>query len=209
MRYNLSMDLGEEVKALRMQLEELTEGVRTISERLNAQYTDLMLHLKELEADRELIDRIVFDAAHNMERLYEDAKQLVIRQGQASTWFLQRRLEIGYAQAAKLMEKLEDDLIVSAADGAKPRQVLVTDMAELEAGEHLLRTTKSAMARMSSIKKQERWPRRWAEFPLPSCSANWASATHRAARLIDMLQEHGVIEEGDGAKPRKVIAPKS
>ena len=31
----------------------------------------------------------------------------------------------------------------------------------------------------------------------------------RAARLIDMLQEHGLIEEGDGARPRKIIAPTS
>lgn len=202
------MDLGEEVKALRMQLEELTEGVRTISERLNAQYTDVMLHLKELEADRELIDRIVFDAAHNMERLYEDAKQLVIRQGQASTWFLQRRLEIGYAQAAKLMEKLEDDLIVSAADGAKPPQVLVTDMAELEAGgssaddeerdgeDELYQEARALAYEMDRIS---------ASFLQRKLGIGYA----RAARLMDMLQEHGAIEEGDGAKPRKIIAPTS
>ena len=173
---NLCMDLGEVVKALRMQLEELTEGVRTISERLNAQYTDLMLHPKELEADRELIECIVFDAAHDMELLYEDTKQLVIRQGKVFDLVLQRRLKIGYAQAAKLMEKLEDDLIVSAADGAKPRQVLVTDMAELEAGgssaddeepdgeDELYQEARVLAVEMDRVS-------------LTFCNANWVSAT--------------------------------
>jgi len=66
--------------------------------------------------------------------LYGDAKQIVVSTGNASTTFLQRKLKIGYARAASLMDALEMQGIVSAQDGSKPRKVLYpqgdTDEAE-------------------------------------------------------------------------------
>ena len=58
---------------------------------------------------------------------YEEAKELVITTGKASTSFLQRRLGLGYARAARMMDVLEERGIVGPADGAKPRDVLVKD----------------------------------------------------------------------------------
>ena len=57
--------------------------------------------------------------------LYEDAKELVIQAGKASASYLQRRLQIGYARAARILDILEENGIVGPADGAKPRKILV------------------------------------------------------------------------------------
>ncbi len=56
--------------------------------------------------------------------LYNDAVRLVVEFGKASTSLLQRRLRIGYGRAAHLIDLMERDGIVGAADGPKPREVL-------------------------------------------------------------------------------------
>src|SRR5437868_2130478 len=56
--------------------------------------------------------------------MYEDAVRLVLEFGKASTSLLQRRLRIGYGRAAHLIDLMERDGIVGAADGPKPREVL-------------------------------------------------------------------------------------
>ncbi len=62
----------------------------------------------------------------------ERAIEAVVEAGQASTSFLQRRLKLGYARAARTMDELEAMGIVGPADGAKPRQVLMTKAQWLE-----------------------------------------------------------------------------
>ncbi len=57
--------------------------------------------------------------------LYEQAVELVAREGKASTSFLQRHLQIGYNRAAKLIEQMEKDGIVSPANHVGKREVLV------------------------------------------------------------------------------------
>ncbi len=56
--------------------------------------------------------------------MYEDAVRLVLEFGKASTSLLQRRLRIGYGRAAHLIDLMERDGIVGAADGPKPRELL-------------------------------------------------------------------------------------
>lgn len=56
--------------------------------------------------------------------LYEQAKEVVVSSGKASTSYLQRRLKIGYSRAARLIDILEERGVVGAQDGAKPRAVL-------------------------------------------------------------------------------------
>jgi len=62
--------------------------------------------------------------------LFAEAKQIVEEAGKASTSYLQRKLRIGYARAARLMDILEDKGIIGAADGARPRDVLTTSEGE-------------------------------------------------------------------------------
>ncbi|RJQ14214.1 DNA translocase FtsK [Candidatus Parcubacteria bacterium] len=57
--------------------------------------------------------------------LFEDAKKLVIDTQKASASFLQRRLQVGYARAARLLDLLEEAGVIGPGEGAKPRQVFV------------------------------------------------------------------------------------
>lgn len=57
--------------------------------------------------------------------LYEEARAIIVEAGKGSTSYLQRKLKVGYARAARLMDMLEERGVIGAADGAKPREVLV------------------------------------------------------------------------------------
>ena len=61
----------------------------------------------------------------NDDELYEDARSTVIEAGKASTSFLQRKLGIGYARAARLVDILEERGVIGPGSGAKPREVLI------------------------------------------------------------------------------------
>ncbi len=61
----------------------------------------------------------------NDDELYEDARITVIEAGKASTSFLQRKLGIGYARAARLVDILEERGVIGPGSGAKPRDVLI------------------------------------------------------------------------------------
>lgn len=58
-----------------------------------------------------------------LDSLYEQAKEVILSTGNASTTFLQRKLKIGYARAASLMDQLEMQGIVGPAEGSKPRKI--------------------------------------------------------------------------------------
>ena len=64
--------------------------------------------------------------------LFEDAARSVIRSQQGSVSFLQRRLKVGYARAARIVDQLEMAGIVGAGEGSKPREILVDNEDELE-----------------------------------------------------------------------------
>jgi len=85
------------------------------------------INLASVEQDKSSI----FDAMEDSENLeeedelYKDARETIIAAGKASTTFLQRKLRIGYARAARLMDILEEEGVVGPADGARPREVLI------------------------------------------------------------------------------------
>lgn len=66
--------------------------------------------------------------------MYKEAIQAVIDGRKASTSLLQRRLRIGYGRAARLIETMEEQGIISSADGNRPREVLVSSVDEVFGG---------------------------------------------------------------------------
>ena len=60
------------------------------------------------------------------DELYLQARKLVVEAGKASASLLQRRLRIGYARAARLLDMLEEEGVIGPGDGAKPREILVS-----------------------------------------------------------------------------------
>lgn len=63
------------------------------------------------------------DYGEGTDELFEQAKDLVLQTGKGSASLLQRRLKVGYARAARLLDELEEAGIVGPAEGSKPRDV--------------------------------------------------------------------------------------
>lgn len=63
--------------------------------------------------------------------MYKDALRVVVDSGKASTSLLQRRLRIGYARAARIIEQMEEQGVIGAADGSRPRDVLISSLDDL------------------------------------------------------------------------------
>ncbi len=59
------------------------------------------------------------------DELYEKAKQVVLENKKASTSLIQRKLGIGYSRSARLIDMMEEEGIISEADGTNPREVLI------------------------------------------------------------------------------------
>lgn len=67
-----------------------------------------------------------YNDSEDGDELFDEAQEIVIQMNKASTSLLQRKLKIGYSRAARLMDILEEAGIVGPADGARPREILVT-----------------------------------------------------------------------------------
>lgn len=72
-----------------------------------------------------------FDDNNNEDDMYKDAVRLVIETNKASTSFLQMRLRVGYARAARIIQTMEEQGIIGPADGARPREVLIDSLDSL------------------------------------------------------------------------------
>ena len=66
--------------------------------------------------------------------MFEDAVRLITQFNNASASFLQRKLSVGYARAARILDELQNAGIVGPADGAKPREILIRSAEEYLSG---------------------------------------------------------------------------
>lgn len=97
-----------------------------ISEREIHALVDFIRKQKEPAYDPELVsDREELSAEMVDDPLFERAVEIVLDQGSASASLLQRRLSIGYARAARLIDMMEEQGIVGPYEGSKPRKVLI------------------------------------------------------------------------------------
>jgi S-DNA-T family DNA segregation ATPase FtsK/SpoIIIE len=77
-----------------------------------------------VQAVRGGVDQMWEDTGEKDDR-YEEAVQLVLTTGQASASYLQRRLKLGYARAARIIDQMEQEGLIGASEGSKPREILV------------------------------------------------------------------------------------
>ena len=91
---------------------------------------DEALGLEKAVADGQPSLAADFDRADNGEKMEDDllpqAKEAIMQAGKASASLLQRRLRVGYARAARLLDILEAQGLVGPGEGAKPREVLIS-----------------------------------------------------------------------------------
>jgi S-DNA-T family DNA segregation ATPase FtsK/SpoIIIE len=87
--------------------------------------------LPEYEGDEDGADKKMLDLT-NRDKLFEDCAKVVVQTQSGSTSMLQRRFNLGYNRAGRIMDQLEAAGIVGPAMGSKPRDVLFHTEAELE-----------------------------------------------------------------------------
>lgn len=103
------------------------EEVKKVVEYLKKAYIDELPDTIELSGSIDKGNNLFSDSMEggdDDDDLYEDARMTVIESGKASTSYLQRKLGVGYARAARLIDMLEDRGVVGPGNGAKPRDVL-------------------------------------------------------------------------------------
>ena len=66
-----------------------------------------------------------------VDQLFKDAVTIVCQYDKASSSLLQRRLSVGYARAARIMDQLEQAGVISRPEGSKPREVLIKSPEEV------------------------------------------------------------------------------
>ncbi len=73
----------------------------------------------------EMAEKSVAAGGESVDDLYDEAVEVVVSAGKASASLLQRRLSIGYARAARILDELEENGVIGVAQGSKPRDVLI------------------------------------------------------------------------------------
>jgi DNA segregation ATPase FtsK/SpoIIIE, S-DNA-T family len=103
--------------------EEVEKVVRHLKSQGAPQYLEAVTADELEEEDGAVFDATAMGAEGN--DLYQQAVQIVVRDRKASTSYIQRRLQIGYNRAASIMERMEEEGVVGAANHAGKREILV------------------------------------------------------------------------------------
>ena len=113
--------------------EEVEDLCNYIKRQGDSQYSD--------EIQKEIDEKAVQDKkspfesdgeSEQLDALFDKAVDIVLESGTASTSFLQRKLSVGYARGAKIMDQLQEKGIIGPQDGAKKREILINRQQWLE-----------------------------------------------------------------------------
>ncbi len=111
---------------------EINKIVKFIKSQASAEYDDEVVKEMEARAVQEKNKKQDIDTSDVGDDLIPKAIELILDTGTASTSFLQRRLSVGYARGARIIDELEQMGIVGPAEGSKPRKILITKEQWLE-----------------------------------------------------------------------------
>ncbi len=125
---------GGRPKPLRLQNAFIsTDEVEAVCEHVGEQTGYSQPYLLPSVAEKEKKKQGASGGSGDRDDLFDEAAHLVVRHQQGSVSLIQRRLKVGYARAARIVDELEDAGIVGPFDGSKARAVLLESEAELEA----------------------------------------------------------------------------
>ena len=99
--------------------EDINQVIQFLTQQAEPQYL-----IPSFDSFRPLENSPENEAPKGKDSLYDQALSIVLSSKNASTTYLQRKLKIGYARAASLMDELEENGIISPQDGSKPRRVI-------------------------------------------------------------------------------------
>jgi len=111
-------------------LAEVTRLTKFVKDQAKPSYDeDIIKVLKSPEGHAE-------QASEDKDALFEKAVELVLLTGQASASYLQRKLKLGYARAARIIDQMEMEGIVGPSEGSKPREILIDPQSYLDKISH-------------------------------------------------------------------------
>ena len=105
---------------------EITRLVKFVKEQASPSYDEKIVRTLKSQTDQ------VWEEMGEKDELYEKALELVLLTGQASASYLQRKLKLGYARAARIIDQMEHEGILGPSEGSKPREFLVDPQSYLE-----------------------------------------------------------------------------
>src|SRR5258705_152077 len=128
-RLNLAPSLTEEPKLpyLVVVVDELADLMALLPTEIEEPIQRLAPMGRPVVADDSALEQVRISDSDADDDLYEEAMRLVVLHQQASTSMLQRRLKVGYSRAARLLDLLEERGVVGPSEGAKGREVHVTE----------------------------------------------------------------------------------
>ena len=118
--------------------EEVEKVASFVKSGSSAEYDDnIMLEIERQAAMEKQKQTGVDEDVSDTDPVLDEAIKVVVENGMASTSLLQRKLKLGYARAARIIDEMETRGIVGPYEGSKPRKVLITkeQLMEREAGE--------------------------------------------------------------------------
>jgi S-DNA-T family DNA segregation ATPase FtsK/SpoIIIE len=101
-------------------LPEINRLIKFVKEQGKPTYDEEIIHVLKRPASQ------VMEKPDEKDPMFEKAVELVLLTGQASASYLQRKLKLGYARAARIIDQMESEGIVGPSEGSKPREILVS-----------------------------------------------------------------------------------
>ncbi|HCU55500.1 hypothetical protein A2574_00870 [Candidatus Shapirobacteria bacterium RIFOXYD1_FULL_38_32] len=103
---------------------ELSRLIEFLKSQKNTEYND-QITSQPIASQNSVSKNIVNVSGEDHDVKFEEAVRLITDSGKASASLLQRRLKLGYARAARVLDELESAGIIGPANGAKPRDILI------------------------------------------------------------------------------------
>lgn len=181
--------ISKRIESSNAHLEELKNEIAILAQILSTTLIDSHKKQNDIEGRvDDLENENGYDDDLDDDPLLEQAVTIITEAGKASASLLQRRLDVGYARAARMLDQLEQNGHVGPAEGSKPRLVFASP-------------TDSEPLFEDAVKLGQKEGKLSPAMLQRSLQIGYA----RAARMIDLLESEGYVGPADGSKPRDIL----